>query len=430
MLSPILAELGGCVMRATQTWKHEKRPSASYMDVMKHLDDVTFDTLYSTGSRRVRNWVFEYSYQLKDIQTFFDDLQQSLKQHTCHLAVGFTGMCNEDGTAVVLVYMRKDDTKTINTDDLGVRYGKCVGAYKLSDSGRDKQVLKYLLTSLYNAYSEHISNVCVDRSCGVGYTTFEELVTACKKLTKQQLDTLKGRCELTNPKNRTEFQSAFLRSYNSIRNVKESQMTLSNGDVLTPDNLPFKVPELSDLRNLRKNMGSRLIQTDSGSDDKFEVYSLYDLIADPNLMTNYGIVMLGSNYTTGYGKSMFAIRLALEYVKAYADKECVSYNECRVIVVGTFDALTRYKPLRVKRDVVIFDEVNPGDKSQIVHSGPQTLKNVLNVASNSTVRGRGSDADIIFPAGMPVIFTANADNPSEWAGGALWTKPMQRKSTM
>ena len=59
--------------------------------------------------------------------------------------------------------------------------------------------------------------------------------------------------------------------------------------------------------NLRNTKGKHLIEVENGS-SQWETFDLTDLFTKP-LLSKYGIVILGDNRTTGYGKTQFAKRL-------------------------------------------------------------------------------------------------------------------------
>ena len=73
-----------------------------------------------------------------------------------------------------------------------------------------------------------------------------------------------------------------------------------------------------------------------------ETCNLQDLYIKPP-MHKYGILILGSAETTGFGKSQFALRLAVEWCRAYHEATGCPKEDCCVVFTNTLD---------VARDIV------------------------------------------------------------------------------
>ena len=60
-------------------------------------------------------------------------------------------------------------------------------------------------------------------------------------------------------------------------------------------------------------------------------------------------------------------------------------------------------------------------------------ENMMKVLMAPTAPGsiRCRNADLVLPAGVPRLFTANAETAQEWVGNRLkWTEPIQRKTVV
>ena len=75
----------------------------------------------------------------------------------------------------------------------------------------------------------------------------------------------------------------------------------------------------------------------------------------------------------------------------------------------------------------IVDEMMPADGSQTVYMSENMMKTFLTPLAPASIRCRNSD--LVLPAGMPRIITANATSAEERCGYCCkWSKPLERKS--
>ena len=61
-----------------------------------------------------------------------------------------------------------------------------------------------------------------------------------------------------------------------------------------------------------------------------------ELLTKP-LLSKFGIILLGSNKSTGFGKTQFALRLAVEYCKAYSEVMQLPKENAVVLLSNTID---------------------------------------------------------------------------------------------
>ena len=101
---------------------------------------------------------------------------------------------------------------------------------------------------------------------------------------------------------------------------------------------PIPIVPLEMLTNLMEHQGTRFSEVSQTT----ETCNLQGLFTNP-LMHKYGILILGSPDTTGFGKSQFAVRLAVEWCKAYHEETGCPKEDCCVVFTNTLD---------VARDIV------------------------------------------------------------------------------
>jgi hypothetical protein len=178
---------------------------------------------------------------------------------------------------------------------------------------------------------------------------------------------------------------------------------------------------LAMLRNLCAVVGSRL----KGAGLGHEAHSLYDLLTKPELLSKHGVVILGdAETTTGFGKSQFAKRLALEWSKAMCRAMNLSADRAVVVVTNTIDAARDIKFLPGMAWVL--DEFEVADREQVIYMSGNMLKVLFSRAEPCSLRCRQSDLSL--PTGVAVIVTGNAESPEEWvADRCKWSAPIQRK---
>ena len=77
--------------------------------------------------------------------------------------------------------------------------------------------------------------------------------------------------------------------------------------------------------------------------------------------------------------------------------------------------------------VWIIDEMNPSDVTQAIHMSENMMKVLVAPTAPGSIRCR--NADLMLPAGVPRIFTGNAESAQQWSGLRLkWSEPLQRKT--
>jgi hypothetical protein len=240
-------------------------------------------------------------------------------------------------------------------------------------------------------------------------------------LSSVELMTLKGQCEAVQWKQRTEFQSTFLRVFFSLSKVIELEKQQKNAQMISAHAPEVDIVPLESLRNLGVTLGRRLRGVNQG----YEAHSLYDVLTSPGLMNRYAILLLGSLDTTGYGKSQYAKRLAVEWSKAMCRALNLSADRALVVITNTIDAA---RDIQFKPGMVwLLDEFEVGDPNQIIYVSSNMLKVLFTASEPGSLRCRMTD--LVLPAGVARVITANADGPEEWTGSrCAWSPPLERKA--
>jgi len=195
-------------------------------------------------------------------------------------------------------------------------------------------------------------------------------------------------------------------------------------------------------------------------------------------MAKHGIVILGHDTTTGFGKTRLALRLAVQWAIAYNRANDLPKEDAKIVFTNTID---------VARDIVfrrgfvwVIDDMKAHDKTQVMYLSENGLKVWLKLiiiiiiihiitiviiliigpaqswgawqCSRSQPRPpttcRSSIVVIIIrilnssnntitvsvqlcTTGVPRIFTANSSDPTEWVEPRmLWSAPLQRKAVV
>jgi hypothetical protein len=275
------------------------------------------------------------------------------------------------------------------------------------------------LTDLNKCMGKTVSNLRISRP--YGDFSFEQFLADARELSSVELMTLKGKCEMVAWKKRSDFQHTFLRVYFSLSKVVELEKQQFSCQMISAHAPEVDIVPLSSLRNLGVVLGSRF----KGAGLGHEAHSLYDLLTNPELLSKHGVVILGdSETTTGFGKSQFAKRLAVEWSKSMCEAMGLQRDRAQVVITNTIDAARDIKFLPGMAWVL--DEFEVGDREQVIYMSGNMLKVLGSRGEPCSLRCRMSDLSL--PAGVAVIVTGNANSPNEWVGSRCqWSAPLQRK---
>lgn len=220
------------------------------------------------------------------------------------------------------------------------------------------------------------------------------------------------------PHPRNSFQSGFLRVFNDLKMVREIGSRF-HGCCINALNPHIAVPEFSSLVGLHQK-GVRMREISMVD----ETHTLLDLF-HTSAVTKYGILVLGSASTTGYGKTSMCIRLAIEWVKAYHEEQKTPAEDAIVVFTNTIDGAREvaWKPGMFW----VLDEVSPSDREQLIYASENSFKTMLNPAISRTIRARNKD--FVVPAMVPIVLNGNGDDFDSWFGNRIpWSPPIRRKT--
>ena len=186
------------------------------------------------------------------------------------------------------------------------------------------------------------------------------------------------------------------------------------------DNPNMKICPLQLLRNLNQT-GSRLKPVDLVE----ETFSLRQVLSDRKVAQKTGILLLGGNKTTGFGKTQFALRCAVEHAMAWCEATGAPRDEANILVTNTIDSANSVDFSKIM--VWILDEFSPADKETQCYASEDLLKCLLTTTLVADLRGRNHNVKV--PAGMRRIVTSNAETRQEWVGAKMkWSEPLRRRA--
>ena len=153
-------------------------------------------------------------------------------------------------------------------------------------------------------------------------------------------------------------------------------------------------------------------------------YSLHDVLTNKeNLLFRYGIVIIGANSTSGFGKSAFCKALACAVSQCIAEAKRMTSDRARVIYTRTLEGLRDVE--FHEGDTILLDEFQPGDSKSNVYISPTILKTFNDPSEVCTFRARNKD--IVIPPGICRVTCGNGDDRKNYFGDTD-SLPLQRKT--
>jgi hypothetical protein len=393
-------------------------PTAKFEDPLNAMqfEDCSFWDVSETSHSKSLIIIFDdESMRGLALDLVYGEMERLMQRCDARICVGRVS----DVRVVVYAYKKgytkwPDLTRTAAIFSFGV-----VPMLFKSRKGGNSSLMSTAVQKLFATMREGIANmIAVLPQAGVE-VTFQQVLEMVVEATSDECWLWKGECEAVPVKNRTAFQSTFLRTFNTAMKTKE----LMNKPPLMMNAFEpseFVAP-LTSFINLDQR-GSRLLEQSGGA---VEWFSLEDLYKNGDLMRRYGIVILGDNTTTGFGKSQLAMSLACHYAKSFSISHRTPSDTALVFKSSTVES---------GKDVVwssgcawVLDEVRPSSKEQIPYCDEEILKIMMSPATAGSIRCHHRDLKL--PAGVPRIYTSNASSGQEWCGQRLkWSLPLQRKS--
>ena len=153
-------------------------------------------------------------------------------------------------------------------------------------------------------------------------------------------------------------------------------------------------------------------------------YNLHDVLKNKdNLLFRYGIVIIGANSTSGFGKSAFCKALACAVSQCIAEAKRMTPDRARVIYTRTLEGLRDVE--FHEGDTILLDEFQPGDSKSNVYISHTILKTFNDPSEVCTFRARNKD--IVIPPGICRVTCGNGDDRKNYFGDTD-SKPLQRKT--
>ena len=295
--------------------------------------------------------------------------------------------------------------------------------FKLKSAGRGTKSLETGFQLMSGVMKSCTTEMAI-RSPAAGSYSFEEFCAATRSMTQVQILNVKGAINAKPVKARTEFDSTFLRCLADLLKMKElqraSKCEIVNAYTYQEDNPNMKICPLQLLRNLYQT-GSRLRAVDLVE----ETFSLRQVLSDRRVAQQTGILLLGGNKTTGFGKTQFALRCAVEHAMAWCEASGAPRDEANILITNTIDSANSVDFSKIM--VWILDEFSPGDKETQCYASEDLLKCLLTTNLVADLRGRNHNVKV--PAGVLRIVTSNAETGQDWVGAKIkWSEPLRRRA--
>jgi hypothetical protein len=345
--------------------------------------------------------------------TVFDKLVEVLKG----VDVLFVSGTVEPGKVLVFVRKLKQCTPTFTIGDVNPQ----MFLFKVG-SGKASETLFGKFTKVFTGYT---SNIIVRMPATCGSYSFDQIIDELRGLTVEQLNRFRGMVECKEPKQRTAFETAFMRCFTSLMKTRDSRgmrCEIINAYKYKKSQPSLLICPLQLLQGFEQQ-GVRLKEVSLAN----QLYTFRQLLADPDILQRYSVIVLGDDKTTGWGKTNSMLRVLCEHVMAHCESRGLPEDEANIIITNTVETLTTVDLAAAKVKAWLCDEMCPGDKDSQIYMSNNILKCMLTVTMNADIRAR--EKNIRIPAGLVRIFTSNARDNNEWVGRHLsFSEPMRRKS--
>ena len=153
-------------------------------------------------------------------------------------------------------------------------------------------------------------------------------------------------------------------------------------------------------------------------------YNLHDVLNNNDqVLFRYGIVIVGANSTSGFGKSAFCKALACSVSQCIVEAHQMTSDRARVIYTRTLDGLQGVE--FHLGDTILLDEFQPADSQSNCYMSPTMLKTFNDPSEVCTIRARNEDIRI--PPGICRVTCGNGDSRKNYFGETD-SVPLQRKT--
>ena len=298
--------------------------------------------------------------------------------------------------------------------------------------------------SSYKKIVEKFSQCCVKsrtnllvQSADPGTLSFEQVLDSTSRLDPADLRALRGSIVVKPVGDRSEHDRAVLRCLPLISEIRADREPLGDSSLFwkvcrPPMNIApqrfFKTDFLhvaaDGTQTTKKMVGRRFITQDEAGVQSYMECDLDHLLNHPEILQTHAVVFMGSDSTTGYGKSTVARFLACKFAVHMTSVLGRPKTEATVLASTTIDDLSG---ITCKSGwAVMFDELAVGDKEQVQYMSTGILKTLADPQSTSGARARGKN--VVLAGDTARIFTTNATSLEDWAAGRFdITLPIRRK---
>ena len=411
-LAPVLCVLGNLTMRHAPFQIVRTQPTGTYSDFRSTVEELDLST-----ARRRNNIFLEWALGHDNVQEVFDIVNAKISSLNCYLCVGTlvdpdTQECN------ILAYIRKQGFSALPDLSIDGQIPSCYYPQHLTGSRQQKAI--NAITAFASLVGTCAGNIVIEKPSKKDQSSFHEIFHAVQSLSKLDLAMVKGQIKAKSKDDLLDFDVQFLRVLPVIMEIRQINDAASGSLLFNAYDPPFKVCPLDKFINMCQ-VGTRLKEVALTE----ETYTLRDLFCRSSLLQNFAVILLGATATTGFGKTQFTLRLAMEWVKAYCEHHGKSKDTALVFMSSTIDPA---KSVTFRPGMAwVLDEFHPYDAQQNVHMSETMMKVLLTPQMAGTIRGRNEDVKMI--SGVARLISANSGSPEAWCGTmSAWSEPLRRKS--
>lgn len=374
-------------------------PRATYDSIHQVFQprDVCHD-----NARRLDYFVLEYDLPVNSVQHYYNLLVKSfVKYHDRYIVMGTVDGASSPGCCKFLALIRKSDHSKIAVEDLEIN-GVCPLASYVIKSGNGVAI-KSRVVNAFNVFAAPLRQyVCGMEMVAAGITyTFDYLLNMTSAFSDKDLSRLFANIVLTAKDDRNELHLALLKVESRIMAYRaRAQLP---GHIVFQNNMQGVVQPLSAFIAEWASLPVRLADASIIGTSST---TLGHWMQEPKLHQNLTLLMRGK---TRSGKSEFSKVLAMMLAMRYHPD-----GHALFLFLTTIEAAKECKEYMQPGVPVIFDDIDPSDKEQLVHTSLAMWKALLQGANPFTTRARNED--INWSRRQPKLITSNAKDVDAWLG--------------
>lgn len=389
MVYPTLGYIGGKAVVKCHENEISLEATKTYADV------IALSSRIEAAECRRRNWILVEH----DVQPGFElkaALRQLVVQNDSSRAFCMGKLCKE-GVDIFLTLVKKNDKGAL-TDEHMTLNGKTPTAYYVPKHG-PPATIRTRMATFVQTFSASLSSAATNFLVGVDDVfDMPRMMHITQGLSDTKFEVIVGNANGTPKKERTAFQTALLMMVSNIRALRKSSMIQHD----MPVTCEWK--HFQNLDQLCYRFNETLGQTVS--------VTLLQYLQDSELHLHHALVILGSNATSGWGKS----QLCFTFVSKVAAGLSLFRGEVvRPIMTRTLDELRSYTAQMEQGAPIVFDDTKFSDSAQIQYMSDDMLKCCLDVRAGGAVRTR--NVNVRFRPQQVRVWSANADSIEEFFCG-------------